>query len=167
MTIFVWPKSRPITLRKSTTGIGIHCTATREGQDINALVVDGWHEAKKWAGIGYHYLIQLDGTIEAGRPEAAVGSHIQGHNSHLIGIVYVGGLDKAGKPKDTRTQAQKDSMKLLVRSLKAKYKLTNAKIGGHRDFSPDKDGDGIVEKHEWLKDCPCFDVASWLKSEGL
>lgn len=154
--IFVWPASRHTSIRKSTTAIAIHCTATREGQNIDATTVDQWHLAKKWAGIGYHYLIHLDGSIEAGRPENAIGSHIEGHNSYTIGIVYVGGLDAQGKPKDTRTPEQKDAMAHLVRSLKAKYKIT--KVGGHRDFSPDKNHDGKIEPFEWLKDCPCFDV---------
>ena len=29
---------------------------------------------------------------------------------------------------------------------------------GHRDTSPDLDGDGIVEPEEWTKMCPCFDA---------
>lgn len=163
--IFIWPASRPVTLRKSTTAIAIHCTATREGQNIDATTVDGWHLKQGWAGIGYHYLIHLDGSIEAGRPEGAVGSHIAGHNSNSVGIVYVGGLDAQGKPKDTRTAEQKAALAQLVRQLKANYRPT--KIGGHRDFSPDKNGDGVITPNEWLKACPCFDVADWLRSENI
>lgn len=166
--IFTWPKGRkPLAKRTRTTGIAIHCTATREGQDFDATDIDGWHRKLGWTGIGYHYVIHIDGTLEEGRPAWAAGSHIAGHNAETISIVYVGGLDANGKPKDTRTPEQKDTMFLLVRSLVAKHRKELTKIGGHRDWSPDRDGDGIIERHEWLKDCPCFDVASWLKSVGI
>lgn len=163
--IFRWPANRPATPRRATTKLAIHCTATREGQDIDATTIDGWHRKQGWAGIGYHYVVHLDGTIEQGRPENAIGSHIAGHNADSIGIVYVGGLDRQGRPKDTRTPEQKAAMAMLVRSLKAKYRF--ARIGGHRDYSPDKDGDGVVEPHEWLKACPCFSVADWLRDERI
>jgi N-acetyl-anhydromuramyl-L-alanine amidase AmpD len=165
--IFQWPESRPITRRKTTTGIAIHCTATREGRHYDATTVDQWHKDLKWAGIGYHYLIRLDGTIEAGRPEDAVGSHIAGHNSNTVAVVYVGGLDAAGKPKDTRTPEQKAALKQLVTHLAAKYRKTLTKIGGHRDWSPDKNRNGVIDKHEWLKDCPCFDVVAWCQQVGI
>jgi hypothetical protein len=29
---------------------------------------------------------------------------------------------------------------------------------GHRDASPDKNGDGVITKNEWVKSCPCFSV---------
>jgi hypothetical protein len=165
--MFIWPQSRQTSPRNRTTGIAIHCTATREGQDIDAHTVDQWHLKQGWAGIGYHFLIGLDGTLEAGRPENSVGSGIFGFNAELIHIVYVGGLDRQGRPKDTRTDAQKRTMVHLVRHLKAKHRATLKKIGGHRDWSPDKDGDGVVEQHEWLKACPCFDVAAWLISDNV
>jgi N-acetylmuramoyl-L-alanine amidase len=163
--IFVWPKGRPLAMRPRTDKLAIHCTATREGQDIDATTVDGWHLAQGWAGIGYHYLIGLDGSVEAGRPEGAIGSGIAGHNSDAIHIVYVGGLDRQGKAKDTRTEGQKTAMAMLVRHLDAKYRFK--RIGGHRDYSPDKNGNGIIERFEWLKECPCFDVAEWLRAEKI
>jgi len=165
--IFKWPAGRATTKRTKTTAIAVHCSATREGQDFDATDIDGWHRKQGWAGIGYHYVVHLDGTLEAGRPEDAVGSHVQGHNSHSIGVVYIGGLDADGKPKDTRTAAQRATLRQLLSSLIARHRKTLTTVGGHRDFSPDKDGDGIVEPHEWLKACPSFDVRAWLKSEGI
>lgn len=163
--IFVWPKGRKLVTRKVTNGLAIHCTATPEGRNVDATDVDAMHRAKGWEGIGYHYIVHLDGSIEAGRPENCVGSHIEGRNHDLLGIVYAGGLDVHGKAKDTRTPDQKDGLAHLVKSLNAKYKLKS--IGGHRDYSPDKNHDGIIESYEWLKDCPCFDVKSWLKTIQL
>lgn len=165
--IFQWPTSRTLGKRNRTTGIAVHCTATREGQSFDATDIDGWHRKLGWKGIGYHYVIHLDGTVEAGRPEDTVGSHINGHNSETIGVVYVGGLDANGKAKDTRTPEQKAAMAFLVRSLAAKYRKTLTKIGGHRDWSPDRNHNGVIERHEWLKDCPCFSVTDWCREVGI
>ena len=146
--------------------IVIHCTATREGQAHTAKDIDSWHRLRGWDGIGYHWVVQLDGTIEKGRDEARPGSHVKGHNADSIGVVYVGGLAANGQtPKDTRAPEQKRALKSLMITLQAKYPGTS--VLGHRDLSPDLDGDGVVERHEWLKDCPCFDVAAWLREEGL
>ena len=141
--------------------IVIHCTATSEGQDVTAATIRGWHKKQGWSDIGYHYVVRLDGSVEKGRPDEYVGSHVRGWNTGSIAIVYVGGLDASGKAKDTRTPAQKRALKSLIEMLRKKYPVP---VMGHRDLSPDKDGDGVVEKHEWLKDCPCFDAPAWFKA---
>ena len=76
-------------------------------------------------------------------------------NSDSIGIAYTGGLDSNGKAKDTRTDAQKASLIKILKVLKNIY--PQASIHGHRDYSPDKDGDG-VEEHEFMKQCPCYNA---------
>ena len=81
----------------------IHCSATKETLDFNVNDLRRWHKAQGWKDVGYHFVITLDGTIEQGRALEEIGSHTKGHNAHSIGIVYIGGLDKNGKPKDTRT----------------------------------------------------------------
>lgn len=120
----------------------IHCTATIEGKDFRANDIDKWHKQRGWKGIGYHYVIDLDGTIEKGRPESEIGAHTVGHNRNSIGVVYVGGLDKNGKPKDTRTEEQKEALLEILRQLLCKY--PKATIHGHNEFAK--------------KACPCFDV---------
>lgn len=141
--------------------IVIHCTATREGQDVTAATIRSWHKKQGWSDIGYHYVIRLGGSVEKGRPDNVVGSHVRGWNTGSIAIVYVGGLDASGKAKDTRTPAQKRALKSLIELLRKKYPVP---VMGHRDLSPDRDGNGVVEKHEWLKDCPCFDAPAWFKA---
>ena len=89
----------------------LHCTATKEGQDYPVEQVRKWHLDRGFNDIGYHFLIRLDGTVEAGRPIETVGAHCKGHNANSIGIAYVGGLDKNGRPKDTRTLPQKEAMR--------------------------------------------------------
>ena len=142
---------------KTIDSIVIHCTATKEGQSFRAADIDRWHRQRGWKMIGYNYVIGLDGKIEEGRPLTMNGAHCTGWNDHSIGIVYVGGLDKDGKPKDTRTFEQKIAMHLLVERLMEKYP-TITQVIGHRDTSPDLNGNGKVDPHEWIKACPCFDV---------
>lgn len=145
--------------------IAVHCTATMEGRPFNVAAIRAMHKAQGWSDIGYHWLIELDGKLSPGRPEATIGSHIKGSNANSIGICYVGGIGSDGKPKDTRTEAQKVTMARLLKEKRAEF--PRAIIRGHRDMSPDLDRDGVVEPHEWLKACPCFDVREWCKSVGI
>lgn len=120
----------------------VHCADTPEGRDNKAADIDRWHKQRGFDRIGYHYVIDLDGTIEPGRDLECIGAHCKGHNTQSIGICYIGGADANLKPKDTRTDAQKASLLLLLKFLLAKY--PEAKIYGHRDFA--------------AKQCPCFDA---------
>lgn len=145
--------------------IVIHCSATREGMDVRASDIDKWHKERGFKMIGYHYVIDLDGTLEIGRPLPEDGAHcntsgVSGktYNKHSVGICYVGGLDNYGNPKDTRTEAQKLTMRILVDRLMDKYPIVE--VIGHRDASPDKNKDGEITKNEWIKQCPCFEVRS-------
>lgn len=130
---------------KNIKYIIVHCTATAEFKDFKAKDVDKWHKQRGWDCIGYHYIIDLDGTIEKGRSETKIGAHCKGFNDCSIGVCYVGGLASDNKtPKDTRTNAQKASLLKLIKQLKAKY--PNAKVVGHKD---------MPNVH---KACPCFDA---------
>ena len=121
----------------------IHCSATKEGQEISAATIDEWHKARGWRSIGYHYVIGLDGMIEYGRPITETGAHVKNHNKGSIGICYIGGLDSVSKTaKDTRTPEQIATLLELLRVLKKLH--PNATIHGHNEFS--------------AKACPCFDA---------
>lgn len=91
----------------------IHCSATKEGKDYTVVDIDRWHRQRGFQMIGYNYIIRIDGTIEIGRPIEMVGAHCVGHNRNSIGICYIGGLSSDGKPKDTRTKEQKESLRAL------------------------------------------------------
>ncbi|MBQ8501398.1 MAG: N-acetylmuramoyl-L-alanine amidase [Bacteroides sp.] len=138
----------------------IHCSATRADRDYPVVQLLGDHLRRGFRGIGYHYYVQKDGTVHCTRPLEQPGAHCLGHNRHSIGICYEGGLDKNGRPCDTRTPEQRSALRLLVYQLLKDFH--NARVCGHRDLSTDRDGDGIVEPEEWTKHCPCFDVASEL-----
>ena len=132
---------------RTITLLVIHCSAVKPDQTSSAAQIDTWHRKDNhWKfGIGYHYVIRRDGTIEPGRPEWMVGAHCLNHNAHSLGICYEGGLDIRGDPADTRTEAQKTAMRTLLEELHARY--PRAVIVGHHDFDPQKP-------------CPCIkDVA--------
>lgn len=145
-----------------------HCSAAKPSAAAKqtAEIIDAMHRRDRgWRKIGYHYFIRTDGTTEKGREEAEIGAGVFGFNKYAIHVCYAGGLDLLGKPADTRTDAQKAALNELRTYLFEKY--AEAKGKGHRDFSPDLDGDGIIEPHEWLKECPCYDVAADLKANGF
>ena len=134
--------------KRSINEIIVHCTATPDGRPVTIREITQWHKNRGFSTIGYHYVVMLDGTVCNGRNVDTVGAHCTNHNSHSIGVCYVGGLDKVTKqPKDTRTPAQKYALTTLLKKLKALY--PKAKIYGHRDFAN--------------KACPCFDAKSEYK----
>ena len=145
----------------------IHCSATKEGVPFSIDQIDASHKARKFTSyidingktryIGYHFVIMLDGTVQICRPIDKIGGHASGHNARSIGICYIGGLDSKGKVKDTRTPAQKASLITLIKDLKKRYPTID-KVIGHRDTSPDLNGNGIIEPNEYIKGCPCFDA---------
>ncbi len=138
----------------------IHCSDSPEGRNDKAEDIRKWHKQRGFSDIGYHYVIDLDGTVEKGRPIEQAGAHCTGHNRNSIGICYIGGAywrdgvnakgkpikGKDGKavlmPKDTRTALQRMAMKELVAQLQEQF--SDATVHGHREFAN--------------KACPCFDV---------
>jgi len=92
--------------RSYTDMIVIHHTGCND-IDASAEQIHGWHLNNGWAGIGYHYVIRKDGTIERGRPEWAIGSHAYGENSHTIGIHLSGDFEQA---EPTSQQIEKCAM---------------------------------------------------------
>ena len=141
--------------------IVIHCSATKETSRLTPLALDRMHRQRGFNGCGYHYYIERDGKINSMRPSEKVGAHARGYNAHSLGICYEGGLDKNGRAADIRTERQKVSLRALVKVLRQLYPTIN-RVVGHRDLSPDRNGDGVITPDEWTKQCPCFDVASEL-----
>lgn len=142
---------------KKVEAIIIHCSATKAGQNFHAADIDRWHREQGFKCIGYHWVIDIYGNVEAGRPETMTGAHCKGWNDRSIGVCYIGGLDAQGKPADTRTVGQKVAMANVVAKILERYP-TITQVIGHRDTSPDINGDGVISPSEWIKACPCFDV---------
>lgn len=127
----------------------LHCTATKETSDFTYSQLEKDHLRKGWVDVGYHFYIRKDGTIIPCRPLDKVGAHCVGQNTNSIGICYEGGLDANGKPKDTRTDEQKESMKKLVKGCMERFGIKPSNVYGHYMFA--------------AKECPCFDVKEYRK----
>lgn len=171
-------------MRRKINAIILHCAATPNGKSFTASDIDRMHKARKFkrdsqavrnynpelGSIGYHFIIGVDGSIETGRHPEEIGAHVQGSNAKTIGVCMIG--------TDKFTKAQWESLRTCIINLstliQGKVHLTadgalNAfkdmgiSIKGHRDYSPDLNGNGIIERTEWIKTCPGFDVAKWIK----
>ena len=138
--------------------IVIHCSATRSTRDYTAEQLLRDHKTRGFRTVGYHFYIRRDGSVTQHRKLLEVGAHCRPWNRCSIGICYEGGLDVRGRAKDTRTPEQRSALRLLVHQLLKRFR-NNVRICGHRDLSPDLNGDGVIEPEEWIKECPCFEVS--------
>ena len=133
----------------------IHCTATRpnwwEGKTSQQKVdeVRRWHvEDRGWSDIGYHYLIDRDGTLVEGRPLERTGAHAKGHNTGSVGISLFGGHggNVSDHFEDNFTEDQDRALRELMDRLKAEHPIV--KTIGHNEVAN--------------KACPTFVVRDWL-----
>ena len=138
--------------RPSTEMIVIHHAGFPDAdKDSSAEDIHKFHqEVNGWAGIGYHYVIRKDGTIEQGRKPLAVGAHAYHHNKNSVGICVAGNFD-IGKPN----REQMDSLKLLTAWLCQRYKLNPMKKGvivGHRNLNDTNcPGDNLYPKLDEIR----------------
>jgi len=120
----------------------LHCTATREGQELEITTIDHWHRKRGWSEIGYHYVIYANGFIATGRDIRKKGAHVKGENHDSVGVAYVGGLDQNLVPTDTMTMKQELAFLHLVNSLRVVF--GELSVHGHNEYSS--------------KACPSFNV---------
>ena len=143
--------------------IVLHCTGAAATQTVQSI--EAHWRSLGWRNPGYHYLITIDGTVHVLAPHSRVTNGVAGNNANALHVAYTGGVDSFGRISDTRTTAQREAMAKLVNELAAEY--PEAAIVGHRDFSPDKNRNGKIEPHEWIKACPSFSVKAWLQEIGF
>ena len=146
---------------KDIKGIFIHCSA---GYGNIESIKKFW-KTLGWNSPGYHLIIDLDGVINQIQPFTLYSNGVKGFNTNAINISYIGGVEKTNvnKAKDTRTPEQK---KAILKAIEIAIKWIeatggskkNVQIKGHRDVSPDKNGNGIIESWERIKECPSFDA---------
>lgn len=151
--------------RDRTELIVVHCSATQPNADIGKREITQWHRERGFDTIGYHYVIRRNGDVETGRRESEIGAHVRGHNLYSIGVCLVGGVDTKGKPENNFNPAQFEALESVLKGLKERYPTT--RIVGHRDLSPDRNGDGKITRDEFVKACPSFDVRDWLSGRVL
>ena len=129
--------------------IVIHCTATQPNTKKEAIL-SYWKNTLKWKTVGYHRLIDANGVIHELAKFEQITNGVKGYNSESIHFSYIGGIDESGRPKDTRTLKQKESLLYLVKQ--AKKQFPNAIIQGHKDFK------GVA------KACPSFEAKNEYKA---
>ena len=92
--------------------IAVHCTASPQGWGIKEL-----QQVFKQRGFtrpGYHYVITADGVVHPLQPEELISNGVKGYNQQTINVAYVGGIDRAGKGVDNRSEAQRASLRKLL-----------------------------------------------------
>lgn len=167
-----------LTPMRSINLIVIHCSASPNGVSLfdgslgmpgfrtPVETIDQWHRQRGFrrdfgakgrfnpqlTSIGYHFLIYTSGVVVTGRAPEEVGAHAQGHNANSIGLCMIG--------TDKFLPEQWEALAGWVRIMQKAY--PGARIVGHRDLSPDLNGDGVISSSEWTKRCPGFDVAAWM-----
>ncbi|MEE4013917.1 peptidoglycan-binding domain-containing protein [Roseibium sp. FZY0029] len=114
----------------------LHCSASDNPKHDDVSVIDAWHKARGWSGVGYHFFIKKDGTVQTGRPIEKIGAHVAGHNTGSIGICL------HGLKEDRFTEAQFDSLRTLCGQINAAYGL-QMRFRGHCEVA--------------AKACPVFD----------
>ncbi|GGD03289.1 LysM peptidoglycan-binding domain-containing protein [Pyruvatibacter mobilis] len=154
----------------------VHVTATPPSVDFNAGRIDADHRKKGYKKNGYHIVVLRDGKAEVhvkfgpdelqarmidgarvrtfSEPGAHVGSSGRGWNKRSIGVVLVGGVDEDGNPENNATEAQLETLRMLIDALMEDFDIPLANVMGHRDLIA-KAGKGGP------KECPCFDVREW------
>lgn len=148
-------------MRKINT-IWIHCTAGFKGLEAMRKF---WKDKLGWRSDGYHIIVNMDGCWEVSWPLEKPSNGVKGHNGDGIHISYIGGVNPANPKEamDTRTEKQKqgiiEAIEYVLDYLESKGQDTeHINIKGHRDASPDQNGDGIISSWERIKECPSFDA---------
>lgn len=131
------PRNPFISKLRTVDQIIFHCTATKWGQECGAKKVDEMHLLRfgERSGCGYHYIINVDGSVEKGRWSDYPGAHAKNNNLDTIGIAYAGGLDKFGKQMiQGMNEAQYRTAKTLAKALLKGYNLEPKDFRGHNEL---------------------------------
>lgn len=116
----------------------VHCSDSPQGRGDDAETIHQWHLQRGFDGIGYHYVILEDGTVQKGRPEYWVGAHARGYNESL-GICLIG-----------NTSFTKEQFNSLKNFIKGKGFKKDEVVGHYQVDSK--------------KTCPNFNVPEFLDS---
>lgn len=135
----------------------VHCSATQpnwahdKSADWKVQEFRRWHLARGWSDIGYHWAVDRDGEIAAGRPMSRVGAHVKGRNTGTIGICLVGGhgSDATDRASDHFTIVQLKALRALIEKLRRDYPHIKY-VTGHNQYA--------------AKACPGFHVPTWYGS---
>lgn len=130
---------------RSVNRVFIHCSASDRPEHDSVAVIDAWHKANGWAGIGYHFFIRKDGTLELGRDLEKTPAAQEGNNTGTIAIC-LHGLDVA-----QFTEAQCATLRGLCTEIDDAYR-GSVTFHGHCEVA--------------AKACPVFDYKAILQLDA-
>jgi N-acetyl-anhydromuramyl-L-alanine amidase AmpD len=129
------------------THLAIHHTATP--MSVSPVRIAEMHVQpdpnrgkEAWPGIGYHYFIHADGTIDQTNNLETASYHVHRHNIYSVGIVFAGSFMNGKIP----TSAQLRSGAHLTAWLMQELGIPLARIWGHREFP---DNTTVCPGSEW------------------
>ena len=147
------------TVRRDVTEVIVHATETYSNKNIGSPEINDIHNKLGHDGIGFHYVIRRDGSLQRGRPVNRKGEHapVNDHNDFSIGIVMVGGLAAASGQENPATyrsphsftRAQFTTLEQFLESFYRKF--PGGQVFGHNDVD-------IAELD------PYFDVPDYVES---
>lgn len=85
---------------------------------------------KRWADIGYHYIIDPQGRIWEGRPTNLQGAHVKDTNEHNLGIMVMGHFDR-----QTPTSYQVAAIDAFVIDQMHRYRVPVARVYTHQELN--------------------------------
>lgn len=109
----------------------VHHAAFYENTDFDTLLaVQSVHRnQRRWADIGYHYLIGKNGLIYEGRDWSVRGTHVERYNTGSLGICLLGNFMETAPEVN-----QLNSALALINWLGERLQLSH--IASHRQFNP-------------------------------
>lgn len=130
--------------------VTLHCTDTDNGKNVSIESIRKNHILRGFKDVGYHAIIQADGTLEQTRPLNVPGAHVEGHNARNVGIALAG----CNKFTDRQFKTLRDYLRTI--ELCSGWKTWN--LFAHHEFNK-------------AKTCPnmrASDLVHWYltKSEG-
>ena len=116
--------------RRKINSVAIHCSASPQDRGDDARTIDRWHKQRFGSGLGYHYVILEDGTIQKGRWADHQGAGVLGHNYGTLHICFIGGI-----VYNDLTEKQREALTALCKVLKVTYSFEAKDFKGHNEYS--------------------------------
>ena len=129
------------------THLAIHHTATPPSVTPTRIAEmhvspDSNRGKEAWPGIGYHFFIHADGTIDQTNALETASYHVHRHNVYSVGVVFAGSFMNGKIP----TSAQLRSGAHLTAWLMQELNVPLARVWGHREFP---DNTTVCPGSEW------------------
>lgn len=87
--------------------------------------------ARGWADIGYHYIVDPAGRVWEGRPINLQGAHVADNNEHNLGIMVMGNYDQQA-PSNASVKSLDD----FVTAMMHRYQVPVNRVYTHQEIRP-------------------------------